>query len=54
VRIAFDGNSLYIGVTCCDSEPVRPRNDLYVVYTHNWVEDWLVDRFCQPGQTSCL
>jgi len=24
---------------------VRPGNDLYVVYTHNWLEDPSLDRF---------
>jgi hypothetical protein len=24
---------------------IRPGNDLYVVYTHNWLEDLTLDRF---------
>jgi hypothetical protein len=43
--IQFDTVSRVMGWQSRFRWIVRPGNDLYVVYTHNWVEDPILDRF---------
>jgi len=43
--IQFDTMSRVLGWQSRYRWILRPGNDLYVVYTHNWVEGPLVDRF---------
>jgi len=43
--IQFDTMSRVLGWQSPYRWILRPGNDLYVVYTHNWVEGPLVDRF---------
>ena len=44
-NIQFDTSSRVLGWQSRFRWIVRPGNDLYVVYTHNWVEDPTLDRF---------
>jgi hypothetical protein len=44
-NVQFDTVSRVMGWQSRFRWILRPGNDLYVVYTHNWREDPLVDRF---------
>ena len=44
-NIQFDTMSRVMGWQSRFRWIVRPGNDLYVVYTHNWLEDPILDRF---------
>ncbi len=44
-NVQFDTISRVMGWQSRFRWIVRPGNDLYVVYTHNWVEDPTLDRF---------
>ena len=44
-NIQYDTQSTLLGWQSRFRWIVRPGNDLYVVYTHNWVDDPLQDRF---------
>jgi hypothetical protein len=44
-NIQYDSQSAVLGWQSRFRWIVRPGNDLYVVYTHNWEEDLLRDRF---------
>ncbi|MBI4885477.1 MAG: carbohydrate binding family 9 domain-containing protein [Acidobacteria bacterium] len=43
--IQYDSQSAVLGWQSRFRWIIRPGNDLYVVYTHNWVEQPLLDRF---------
>ena len=45
ITIQFDTVSRVMGWQSRFRSIVRPGNDLYVVYTHNWQEDQTLDRF---------
>jgi hypothetical protein len=44
-NVQFDTSSRVMGWQSRFRWIVRPGNDLYVVYTHNWLEDPVLDRF---------
>jgi hypothetical protein len=41
----FDSQSSVLGWQSRFRWILKPGNDLYVVYTHNWIDDPLLDRF---------
>jgi hypothetical protein len=49
-NVQFDTVSRVLGWQARYRWIVRPGNDLYVVYTHNWLEDPLVDKFTTMDQ----
>ena len=44
-NVQFDTTSRVLGWQSRFRWIVRPGSDLYLVYTHNWLEDPLADRF---------
>jgi hypothetical protein len=44
-NIQYDSVSAVMGWQSRFRWILRPGNDLYVVYTHNWVDDPVLDRF---------
>ena len=44
-NLQYDTQSAVLGWQSRFRWIVRPGNDLYIVYTHNWLEDAVVDRF---------
>ena len=44
-NIQYDSQSAVLGWQSRFRWIITPGNDLYVVYTHNWLDDPLLDRF---------
>jgi hypothetical protein len=49
-NVQFDTASRVLGWQSRYRWIVKPGNDLYIVYTHNWLEDPVVDRFATIDQ----